>query len=105
MRCGIIYPPTGLATDSWEDDEPSQRAILIRAIRETPKLLDRSMRPDCRSWGDVIAYLLRGRDDLRARLEDEDRDARRDRLDEQPTHAEAAMVLGAIMRRIRDSVG
>lgn len=38
---GILYPPSGTKRDSWEDDAPSQRAILWRAIDETPELLRR----------------------------------------------------------------
>lgn len=61
---GMLYPPEGTRWDSWEDDSPSQRAMLVRAIRETPALLisaiDRS-----RSWYEVIEKLNAGRDRLR----------------------------------------
>src|SRR5512146_1944784 len=61
---GMIYPPEGTKWDSWEDDEPSQRAMLIRAIRETPSLLHTAIARS-RSWYDVIAYIVRERDDWR----------------------------------------
>lgn len=63
---GIIYPPDGSALDSWDDDSPSQRAILIRAIRETPELLRWAIKGTKRpSWSLVIGRLLEGRDELR----------------------------------------
>lgn len=63
MRAGIVEPPAGDAYDLWTDDSPSPRAILIRAIRETPNALrvaiERAPRP---TWEAVIEDLLRFRD-------------------------------------------
>jgi hypothetical protein len=92
---GILYPPSGTALDSWDDDNPSQRAILIRAIRETPALLSRCIARS-KSWSEVIAKLTAARDDWRAGLALED--ARRVRDD--PTHGEAVMSLGDILGRL-----
>jgi len=64
---GILYPPEGTRWDSWEDDDPSERAILIRAIRETPALLSRAIEARS-SWAGVIAYIVRERDDWRAQI-------------------------------------
>lgn len=61
---GILFPPSGTRWDSWDDDAPSQRAILIRAIRETPALLAKCVGRS-RSWSEVIAQLVAGRDDIR----------------------------------------
>jgi hypothetical protein len=62
-KAGIIFPPDGSLDDSWTDAKPSQRAIVIRAIRETPRLLRWALtRPGVASWGDVIEKLLDGRD-------------------------------------------
>lgn len=64
-KAGILFPPAGSPDDAWTDPRPSQRAILIRAIRETPRLLRWAItRPDVRTWGDVIEHLLSGRDRL-----------------------------------------
>jgi hypothetical protein len=64
-KAGIIFPPAGSPDDSWTDASPSQRAIVIRAIRETPRLLRWALaRPGISSWGDVIEHLLSGRDRL-----------------------------------------
>jgi hypothetical protein len=99
---GLIYPPDGTRYDSWEDDSPSQRAILIRAIRETPALLRRSI-VGARSWGDVVARLVRGRDEIREDAALRDRDTEWRRRDELGPH-EAILSLGAILGRIRDSL-
>ena len=62
-KAGIIFPPDGSPDDSWGDDSPSQRAMLVRAIRETPRLLRRAIgATGVRSWSDVIERLLLGRD-------------------------------------------
>lgn len=60
---GILFPPDGSPEDSWSDAHPSQRAIVYRAIVETPRLLRWAIhRPGVTSWGDVIGHLLSGRD-------------------------------------------
>lgn len=67
---GILYPPNGTKWDSWEDDAPSQRAILWRAIDETPELLRRCIARS-RSWQEVVAHLTGERDAWRRRLDAE----------------------------------
>ncbi|CAN5769127.1 hypothetical protein BH23CHL8_BH23CHL8_26280 [soil metagenome] len=63
---GIIYPPEGTEWDQWDEPAPSQRAILIRAIRETPGALRAAIAASgVRSWGDVIERLLSQRDTMR----------------------------------------
>lgn len=96
---GLIYPPSGSAFDSWDDDSPSQRAMLIRAIRETPKLLDRCL-IGAPSWTVVINRLTKARDDWRERMRLEE--AEYD--DERPTHAESVTALATVLRRIGDSL-
>jgi hypothetical protein len=58
---GILWPPNGTRWDSWEADNPTQVAILIRAIRETSDVLlgciDQSS-----SWGEAIGRLIAIRD-------------------------------------------
>lgn len=97
---GILYPPTGSRWDSWDVDEPSQRAILIRAIRETPELLERCLFR-ARSWSDVIAKLLVERDELR---EDGWRRTHRDEDDrDEPDPREATVAIKRILERIGNS--
>lgn len=97
---GIIYPPNGSKWDSWEDDSPSQRAMLIRAIRETPTLLDRCI-VGARSWSEVITRLTSARDEWRSDLDEKDRDElyRRD----VPSHSESVRSIAAILDRIGDA--
>jgi hypothetical protein len=97
MELGVIYPPAGTAYDSWEDDNPSQRAILIRAIRETPALLAKCFRGS-RSWSDVIAKLTRSRDEWRAEL-------RAAALDEEPDDVPSSREATVALKRILDRIG
>ncbi len=95
---GLIFPPEGSKWDSWEDEHPSQRAMLIRAIRETPELL-RTCIGRSRTWGEVIGHLTGARDEWRRRA---DAEAAREIAEHDaavPTRAEAAEALGSIMRR------
>src|SRR5690242_12422423 len=61
---GFIYPPEGTRWDSWEDAEPSQRAMVYRAIQDTPKALTEVIRQSG-SWSEVVRKLLAGRDSRR----------------------------------------
>ena len=98
---GMLYPPEGTRWDSWEDDEPSQRAQLIRAIRETPALLVMAI-AKCKSWYEVIAYVNGRRDERRVELDAEDwQTARRRAAEGGPV--ESTMALKAIVQRIADS--
>lgn len=95
MEGGIIAPPEGSRWDQWDDENPSQRAMLIRAIRETPELLRGAIRTAPRpTWGAVLEVLLSGRDQMARRLDDEQRDVMASR--DEPTPQEAA----AVLRRI-----
>lgn len=99
---GMLYPPDGSRWDSWEDDEPSQRAMLIRAIRETPQLLSVAVSRS-RSWFEVIAYVNGQRDEWREGVNERERDGERRRGEMQPTGREAAVSLKAILSRVGDS--
>ena len=101
MEAGIIVPPEGSEWDSWADESPSERAIIIRAIRETPALLRSAIRsPRVHSWAAVIAVLVRHRDEMRL---DADRwqDHERRQRSFEPTREEAAASLKAILEGIR----
>ena len=99
---GLIYPPAGDRHDSWDDDNPSQRAILIRAIRETPRLLDKCL-IGAPSWSVVIRRLMAERDEWREELDRKARDAEWQRRRENPTHREAAMSVKQILERMANS--
>lgn len=60
MEGGIIVPPQGTRWDSWMADDPSERAIVCRAMREDPVLLLEAIRePGPASWSKVIAIIYR----------------------------------------------
>ncbi len=99
---GMIWPPAGTAYDSWDDEEPSQRALLIRAIRDTPDLLHRSIATS-RSWGQVIGKLIRQRDEWRELTQLEDDYTQRRRLEEEADGRQSTMALKAIVDRIAAS--
>lgn len=65
MQAGIIMPPDGTRWDQWNDESPSQRAMLIKAVRETPELLRTAIRNARRpSWAAVLEGVLHGWGDL-----------------------------------------
>ncbi len=67
MQSGIIDPPQGTALDSWADEDPSERAIVVRAIRETPRALRAALTSGrCHTWPQVVRALVIGRDAMGA---------------------------------------
>ncbi len=101
---GVIFAPSGTEFDSWEDDSPSQRAMLIRAIREQPTLLRRCILR-ARSWSDVIASLMTARDDWRAEQRERELEAARRRVEENPSPRSAPQSIASILLRVADSAG
>lgn len=95
---GMLYPPEGTRWDSWEDDAPSQRAILIRAIRETPAMLDQAI-AKCKSWHDVIAYIMARHVEVRRDLDFEEAKHH----DDDPRSA--LVTLGNMFERVAESLG
>lgn len=98
---GMIYPPTGSKWDSWEDDEPSQRAIVYRAVHDTPKLLMAAIN-ESRSWGQVVKIILGRLQEWREDLDRRDRQIARER-EHEPNPIEATQSLRAIIDRIGQS--
>lgn len=99
MRCGIVDPPAGTRWDSWADADPSERAILVRAIRETPAALRAALLSGrCHTWAQVVREVLVGRD----RMADEaDRRERGWEATRRAPMAAASDVLGVVA----DSLG
>lgn len=101
MQAGIVMPPEGTEWDSWADENPSERAIVVRAIRETPDALRKAIcTPGVHSWAAVIAVLLRGRDRSAADLDERQREVALARRYE-ATPVQATVVL----REILDVIG
>lgn len=62
---GIIAAPRGTRWDSWGDDDPSERALIARAIDESPSLLRSILRGGrVHSWAQVVRLLVQERDDM-----------------------------------------
>lgn len=100
MQAGILFPPNGDSYDSWADAEPSERALLIRAIRETPEALRAAiLSPRVHSWAAVIAILTRGRDDMAADVERREHDWRRTKRGDAPSR------VGDVLGVLGDSWG
>lgn len=75
MEAGIIMPPTGTRWDSWDDAEPSERVLLVRAMRETPQALRDAIRtPGVHAWSNVVAILTRRRDRMAEAAEQRERE-------------------------------
>lgn len=68
-EAGFIYPPSGSKWDEWDDEEPSQRALLYRAIIDTPETLMSAIRSS-RSWDEALRKALDWRDIRRANIRD-----------------------------------
>lgn len=98
---GFIFPPNGTKHDSIEDDSPSQRALIYRAIDETPQALVDAIRAS-RSWTEVISKLMQHRDGLRDDAELREKQIRWDNQD-RPTARQAMTRLADIFQRIKDS--
>lgn len=100
---GILYPPTGSRWDSWADPQPSQFALIARESVDNPGRLLAAIGASG-SWSQVIARIVRQRDDIREDTLLREKDDRWERAKE-PTHREAAMSVGAILQRLADSAG
>ena len=94
---GILYPPSGSRWDGWDADEPSQRALVYRAIVDTPAALRVAISRSS-SWSQVLGRLLDERDDA---AQDAAWQERRER--DEPTHIESAQALKAIIERMANS--
>lgn len=99
-KAGIIFPPEGSAEDSWGADSPSQRAIVYRAITETPNALRWALSSKVRSWGEVVGRLLQVRDGMSADADRRERDWQATKERRGPTHHVAS-----VMATIGDSLG
>jgi len=96
---GFIYPPDGSKWDNWGDDEPTQRAVLIQMIRERPKALMAAINHSA-SWHEVIAQCVQDTERIAEDAGLIERRERHDRMEFEPTAAEATETLAAIFKRI-----
>jgi hypothetical protein len=95
---GFIYPPSGTIHDDREAENPSQRAIIWRALEDNPTELDRIMRRSY-SWGQVVDGIIGLETRLRQDADEAQRDDDWSRKDD-PDHREAVQSLARILERI-----
>lgn len=96
---GFVYPPAGTKWDGWDDDHPSQRAILIRAIRETPQLLAQCVLRS-RNWAQVVSELTASRDEWRARARAQSERDDADSESRRTSHAQALKALQHLLEPV-----
>lgn len=96
---GFIHPPAGSRHDSIDDEPPSQRAIVWRAIEDTPTLLRDAIRRS-RNWGEVVRLLIAELDRRREDAGLAERDAAWER-EQLPTRRQAAEHIASIFGRLR----
>ncbi len=90
---GIIFPPSGYLGDSCDGPQPSQRAIIVRAMTDTPDLLRWAILGAEPSWRSIVARLFSGLDEMREQADVLDAADERRHFDEQPSHDEARKAL------------
>lgn len=100
-EAGFIYPPTGTRHDDRDAEQPSQRAIVWRALEDNPKELEAIVRRS-HSWSGVVDRIIGMESRLRTDADYTERDAAWDK-DAEPDHREAVKSLGAILDRIEAS--
>lgn len=98
-----IFPPAGTKHDDRDAENPSQRAIVYRALIDNPTELRRIL-VKSRSWSQVVDRIIGIEERLRSEADDNERDTEWDKAD-QPTHRQAVMSLGAILERLEQSRG
>jgi hypothetical protein len=100
---GFIYPPLGTAHDDRDADNPSQRAIVWRALNDNPTALY-AIVGRSRSWSDVVDAIF----GLEARLREDaglsEKDAAFDK-DREPTERDSASTIASMVERIIASRG
>ena len=98
---GMIFPPSGTKHDDRDAENPSQRAIVYRALIDNPRELHKII-ARCRSWNGVVASIIGLETRLRLDADDLERDVRFDKARD-PDHIESAQALSSILNRIRES--
>jgi hypothetical protein len=100
---GMLYPPAGGKGDDCDDPHPSQRAIVYRAIRDSPALLFGIIGRSS-TWSQVVVALIHAVD--AARADADIAEIARDRQEETRRRNErtaAPQRIGEIMRRAAGS--
>lgn len=100
-EAGYIFPPTGSRHDDRDAENPSQRAIVYRALVDNPRELHKIV-ARCRSWNGVVASIIGLETRLRLDADDLERDVKWDKVGT-PDHKEAVRTIAEIIKRIGDA--
>lgn len=100
---GYIYPPNGSVHDDRESPEPSQRAIIWRALEDNPRELERIVGRSS-SWSQVVDLIIGLEARLAAGVHERERDVEWERKND-PTPKEAATSLAGMFERVASSLG
>ncbi len=92
-KAGIVFPPSGSLGDSCDVPQPSQRAIIVRAMRDTPLLLRWAILGAEPSWCSIVGRVFSGLDEMREQADVLDAADERRHFEEQPSHDEARKAL------------
>ncbi len=92
-KADIIFPPSGSLADSCDVPQPSQRAIIVRAMCDTPDLLRWAILGAEPSWRSVVGRVFSGLDEMREQADVLDTADERRHFDEQPSLDEARKAL------------
>lgn len=98
---GMLFPPSGTRHDDRDAAEPSQRAIVYRALVDQPTEL-RKIVLRSRSWSQVVDAIFGLEQRLRYDADETQRDAEWER-DGRTTGRESMFSLAQIIQRIEDS--
>lgn len=98
---GYPYPPSGDPYDDRDDPEPSQRAIIWRALDYRPIGTIAIVR-ESRSWHEVVERIIAEEHRLKGEADHHDELASEERAS-RPTHRDAVSALAEILKRIDDS--
>lgn len=98
---GMLFPPSGTKHDDRDVPEPSQRAIVYRALVDNPTELRRIVLRS-KSWSQVVDGIFGLETRLRGDADDTQRDADWER-ERRASHRQSVMSLAAILQRIEDS--
>lgn len=98
---GFPYPPSGSPFDDRDDPEPSQRAIIYRALLDRPRTTWATV-ARARSWNQVVSGILQTEERIREDADLGEREAEYERA-ERPTYRESITSLAAILERIEAS--
>lgn len=98
---GFIFPPAGTKHDDRDADQPSQRAIIWRALVDNPEQT-RAIVSRSSSWSQVVDRIIGMEERIRRDADELARDDGWDRRDD-INHREAVTALGSILQRIDDS--